>query len=349
MTKLSNVMKDRLAQASTQAMRHLSSLSVCFLCVCAWVLPGTCTATDLYVGNFFGPGNEDVLRYNGSTGASLGTFVPTGSGGLTFPLGGAFGPDGNLYVSNSDAEAVLRYNGSTGAFMNTFASSVDDAAGMKFGPDQNLYVANSASPGGVTKINGTTGAVIGPLTGGALSNPEGVVFGPDQNLYVANGDLNSVLRFNATTGNFIDTFVSSGSGGLTSARGVAFGPDGDLYVTSFGTGEVLRYDGATGTFLNAFVSAGSGGLSLPRDLVFGPDSNLYVGSFGTGSILRYNGTTGAFMDAFVPAGSGGLGGPTFLVFHDAASNAVPEPSTLGIIGLGLVGVGAWKWKATSRK
>jgi WD40 repeat protein len=349
MTKLSKVMKDRLAQEPSQVVRHLSNLSAFFLCLCAWVLPGVCTATDLYVGNFFGPGNEDVLRYNGSTGASLGTFVPSGSGGLTFPLGGAFGPDGNLYVSNSDTDSVLRYNGGTGAFINTFTSPVEDAAGMKFGPDQNLYVANSTAPGGVTKINGTTGAVVGPLTGGVLSDPEGVVIGPDHNLYVANGDLNNVLRFNPTTGNFIDTFVSSGSGGLSSARGVAFGPDGDLYVTSFGTGQVLRYDGTTGAFLNAFVSAGSGGLSFPRDLVFGPDSNLYVGSFGTGSILRYNGSNGAFMDAFVSAGSGGLGGPTFLVFHDAASSAVPEPSAIGIIGLGLVGLGAWKWKTTGRK
>ena len=323
----------------------LCRLALQVLCVGVLVLPGVCAAADLYVGNFFGPGNEDVLRYNGSTGTFVSTFVPTGSGGLSFPLGGAFGADGDFYVSNSDTDSVLRYNGTTGAFLNTFANPVEDAAGLAFGPDHNLYAANSTSPGGVTKINGTTGAIITQLTGGGLSDPEGLVFGPDGNLYVANGDGDDVLRFNGTTGAFIDAFVSAGSGGLTSARGVAFGPDGDLYVTSFGTSEVLRYDGATGAFLNAFISAGSGGLNLARGLVFGPDGNLYVGSFGTGDILRYNGTTGGFIDDFVAAGSGGLGGPTFLLFHESASSAVPEPSMFGLGGLGLALLAAWKRKS----
>jgi hypothetical protein len=57
--------------------------------------------------------------------------------------------------------------------------------------------------------------------------------------------------------------------------------------------------------------------------------------------MRYNGTTGAFMDVFVPAGSGNLGGPTFLVFHAFAPTSVPEPSTLALIGLGIV-VLAWR-------
>ncbi len=50
---------------------------------------------DLFVGNFFDP-NLNVLEYNATTGAFVRTFVPTGSGGLTFPLGGGFGPDGNF-------------------------------------------------------------------------------------------------------------------------------------------------------------------------------------------------------------------------------------------------------------
>ena len=142
--------------------------------------------------------------------------------------------------------------------------------------------------------------------------------------------------------------MSAGSGGLASPRDVVFGPDGNLYVTSSGsTGGVLRYSGTSGSFLNAFV-APAGNVFLPRELVFGPDANLYVGNFGLGNVLRYNGTSGAFIDTFVPAGSGGLGGPTFLVFRDDAAGAAPEPSAIGLAGIGLTGLMVWRRKYEPR-
>ncbi len=119
-------------------------------------------------------------------------------------------------------------------------------------------------------------------------------------------------------------------------------------MTSSGsTGGVLRYSGTTGSFLNPFV-APADNVFLPRELVFGPDGNLYVGNFGLGNVLRYNGTSGAFVDTFVPTGSGGLGGPTFLVFRDDAASAAPEPSAIGLAGLGLAGLMAWRRKCQSR-
>jgi len=319
---------------------------ISWLLATLWAFPITGAASELFVGNFFG-NQSDVLRFNGSTGAFETVFVPNGSGTLTFPLGAAFGADGNLYVSNSDNDRVLRYNGVTGAFLNTFASGVADAAGMKFGPDGNLYVVDSDDPGSVTKLNGTTGALISTLTGGGLSDPEGITFGPDGNIYVANGT--DIVRFNGLTGAFMNIFVTAGSGGLTGGRDVTFGADGNLYATSSGTtGGVLKYNGSTGAFLGAFVGPGSA-LFLPRGLVFGPDINLYVANFGVGDVLRFNGSTGAFIDTFVPTGAGpanaALGGPTFLLFQDVSAAATPEPSTLCFFGIGLAGLLIAKRKA----
>jgi DNA-binding beta-propeller fold protein YncE len=336
------------ANKSYSIRGHMAGFAMCCLYLGVLVLPKTCGASELFVGNFFGGTDAAVLRYNGSTGTFESVFVPNSGGSLTFPLGGAFGADGNFYVSNSDKDTVLRYNGATGAFLSTFASAVEDAAGLAFGPDGNLYVANAGDPGSVTKLSGTTGAQLSELTGGGLSDPEGIVFGPDGNLYVANVGGNDVLRFNGMTGTFIDAFVGAGSGGLSSPRDLVFGPDGNLYVTSAGTsGGVLRYSGTTGNFLNAFVESADN-VFLPRELVFGPDGNLYVGNFGMGNVLRYNGTSGAFIDTFVPAGSGGLGGPTFLVFRDDAASAAPEPSAIGLAGLGLAGLAVWGRKYLSR-
>jgi hypothetical protein len=68
---------------------------------------------------------------------------------------------------------------------------------------------------------------------GGLSAPQGITLGSDGNAYVA-GNNGAVLRYNGTTGAYINTFVSQGSGGLGfsgTQAGLAFGPDGNLYVT----------------------------------------------------------------------------------------------------------------------
>ena len=90
-------------------------------------------------------GTNSVLRYDQTTGASLGTF--TTGGALGAPNGLGFGPDGNLYVSSYTTDNVLRYNGTTGAFIDTFATggSLSGPYGLGFGPDGNLYVSSNGT------------------------------------------------------------------------------------------------------------------------------------------------------------------------------------------------------------
>ena len=110
----------------------------------------------------------------------------------------------------------------------------------------------------------------------------------DASLLVGSVPPGQILRYNATTGVFIDVFVPAGSGGLMLACCPVFGPDQNLYLSSIVDNRILRYDGVTGAFIDEFVSAGSGGLAIPILVLFGPDENLYVGSVGTNSILRYS-------------------------------------------------------------
>ena len=51
--------------------------------------------------------NHLVNRYDGSTGAFVSNFVPSGSGGLNVPFGLAFGSDGYLYVGSYGNGAVI--------------------------------------------------------------------------------------------------------------------------------------------------------------------------------------------------------------------------------------------------
>lgn len=238
---------------------------------------------------------HNVLRFDAATGAFVDEFVPRQSGGLNLPWIALIGPhDGNIYVSSGhfrgpgQIKAVLRYDGTTGAFLDQFVQpgQMDMAHSVMFGPDGNLYVGD--------RVEGNTG------------HPRG----------------GRILRFNATTGAFMDEFVPRLSGGLLHPLAHVFGPSGrgprnlDLYVTDEDAHDIKRYDGTTGAFLGVYVPAGSF-ISAPLGLTFGPDGNLYVADFGIGAVLRFQGPAGTSPGApmpsagntgaiFVAPGSGGL-------------------------------------------
>lgn len=221
----------------------------------------------LYVS---GDGSDDVLRFDGSTDAFIGTFVAAGSGGLNGAEGMAFGPDGNLYVSSYNTNNVMRFDGSTGAFIDIFATGVADPYDIVFGPDSNLYVGSYTSDN-IFRFNGTSGAAMGSFTTGpsGLDTPEQMAFGPDGNLYVTSYGSDQVLRFNGSTGVFIDVFVDAGGPeNLDQPSGLAFGPDGNLYVADLLDNLVLRYNGSTGAFIDQYVTPGSGGLTNPAPMTF---------------------------------------------------------------------------------
>jgi len=173
-------------------------------------------------------GSDAVHRFT-PTGTPLGFFVSGGSGGLVYPRGLAFGPNGNLFVTSGFTGEVLQYDGTTGVFVNVFVDS-----------------------GG---------------NGGGAMDPYGMTFHQGA-LFVASYYFDDVKRFNATTGEFVSTFVTSGSGGLSGPTAVEFGPDGNLYVTSYDDDAIRRYSGTTGAFLSTFVTSGSGGLDGPIDFGF---------------------------------------------------------------------------------
>jgi hypothetical protein len=203
---------------------------------------------NLYVASSDASGT--VVRYNGTTGAFMDDFVPAG-GALTHAGPLLFGPDGDLYVGSHDLNNILRYDGTTGAFLGTFVApgsgGLQGPMMMAFGPDGDLYVTSFITgspfaPGSVLRYEGPSGpnpgAFLGtfvPAGSGGLANPTGLLFGPDGrndgklDLYVASSviysaatseilaaepDTSEVLRYDGTTGAFLNTFVTPDSGGL---------------------------------------------------------------------------------------------------------------------------------------
>ena len=168
----------------------------------------------------------------------------------------------------------------------------------------------SQNPSSVLKFDRASPAFGTFVAGGSggLNFPRDMILGADAKLYVASSDSNSVLRYDAATGQFIDAFVPAGRGGLSRPSGIVFGPNGDLFVAQETSSTILRYSGTTGAFLGVFatdpVSVGSGGLT------FGPDGNLYAANarvLPSSSVAYYvdefDGVSGNLLGKFVGEGS----------------------------------------------
>ncbi len=228
---------------------------------------------NLYVVVTDGLTVNEVRRYNGVTGASMGVFAK--DGGMQGPSNAVFGPDGNLYVSSSNNAKVIRFHGKTGAPMGVFAhgGGLQSPWGLTFGPDRNLYVVdyNTAA---VVRFKGSDGAYMDtfvPKGSAGLSTPSDLKFGPDGNLYVT-GDSSSgsgIFRFDRHTGAFLDMFVSLPDSDYPMDLVFA---DGHLFFTVQGSKPgVGECNATTGKDLKRIVPGDRGGLENAFGLAFDPE------------------------------------------------------------------------------
>jgi glucose/arabinose dehydrogenase len=327
---------------------NLKQLLAASLVTVATIVACPCAHGDLLVASF---NNNEILRYNQTTGSFEGVFASGGA--LVNPVGLTYGPDGNLYVASSGSNQILEYNGQTGGFLRAFAS-VGTPSNIVFGPNGNMFVTSYGSQG-VVQINRTTGANMGLFASGqGLTTPVGLEFGPDGNLYVSNFhqfSTGAVLRFNGVTGAFMNTFVPTGDGGLSDPGGLVFGANRNLYVADYFDKVVRGYNGLTGPSLG-YTTSGGPVPTRAYEVGFGPDGSLYMstgapqaGAGVNSAIFRYDSQTGAFIDSFVAAGSGGLNGATGFTF---TPQTVPEPASLVLLGTGVLGLVGYRFRQRNK-
>jgi len=139
----------------------------------------------------------------------------------------AYGPDGDLYVLESTTGSIMRFDGVVGTrridLVAPGNSKLTDARDLIFGPDGKAYVADNAdnrvlrvslpAKGQNPKVFVTAGA-------GGLDGPRGLAFGPGGDLYVTSFGTGEVLRYDGTTGAFIEVFAT----GLSEPEDLAFAP-----------------------------------------------------------------------------------------------------------------------------
>jgi serralysin len=173
------------------------------------------TSQTLLIGNTRG---DNIYQFNVDTGEFIGEFIAPRNNGLADPDTLLYGPDVNgdglndLYIASGSkagnsgefgASSILVYDGLSGSFIKALVQ--DDS---------------------------TTHA---DETGG-LFRPYGIAFGPDGNLYVSSFRSDQILRYNGTTGAFIDVFAQGDgtANGLNGPNGLRF-IDNKLFVTTQGS------------------------------------------------------------------------------------------------------------------
>ncbi len=238
---------------------------------------------DLYVSD---EGPSRILHYDGTTGAFLGEFVTSGSGGLTFPQQLSFAPDGNLYLGSFGTGSVMRFQGPTGK-----------------------------TPGAPMPSPGNSGADFVPAGSGGLLGPVGVIFGPDangdgnQDIYVASilsngvahGKEGNIKRYDGITGSFIDTLVPNGRGGLDDPNLLSFtatDPVTLAYTGTTTTATAAALSAASASSATAAAHVNGGGQAMLTD----GDGNVFSLSFGLPGVLNANGPAhGVINFVFGPA------------------------------------------------
>ena len=243
--------------------------------------------------------------------------------------GFAFGPDGDLYVTNAhkDDSQVLRFAGQLDAagkhaFREVFVERHAANPGLHhpfdvaFGPDRNLYVPSQDTNlvgryFGPQASDGERGAPMpqpealrqidakDPPPGTFVPShehvPSGVrtvrraIFGPDGDLYVADRDADSVKRYHGKSGHLRREYQHKH---LRAPVHLLFRvSDGALLVGSRDHHAIFAVDTATGE-TRLLIEPEAGGLRAPAGMAHGPDGKLYVCSRETRQILRYDATTG---------------------------------------------------------
>jgi len=171
------------------------------------------------------------------------------------------------------------------------AATCDDVRVLVSGYYSNVHVYDAC-----------TGAFLRNLDdSGRIQGAQAVKIGPDGKLWVVSEEADTLLRYDASTLEFVDTFARLPlDWGLT---GVAFN-GGSAYVSSYATSALRKYDIATGALENLPL-AGVTVLKGPDNgMLDAPDGKIYVPGYDTHNVVRFDPATRQYSQFAGPRDNG---------------------------------------------
>lgn len=155
------------------------------------------TAVDIFLSG--SDADEDTLTFPVETGPSSGTLSGMPPNVMYIPNDNFNGSDTFTFVISDDMEDSVPANDAPVAANDAYSVAEDTTLAVPIGLGD-TFAAGS----------------------GGLDGPAGLIFGPDGDLYVSSRFTDAILRYDGTTGEFLEAFVPPGSGGLDSPTGLVF-------------------------------------------------------------------------------------------------------------------------------
>ncbi len=154
------------------------------------------------------------------------------------------------------------------------AASCEDVRILVSGYYSNVHVYDACTGAYLRNLDDT----------GRIRGAQAVKIGPDGKLWVVSEEASTLLRYDATTLAFVDTFARVDPGwGMT---GVAFSGN-SAYVSSYATGALRRFDIATGAAENQPL-AGALLRGPDNGMMDAPDGKIYVPGYDSHNVVRFD-------------------------------------------------------------
>ncbi len=171
------------------------------------------------------------------------------------------------------------------------AATCDDVRVLVSGYYSNVHVYDAC-----------TGAFLRNLDdSGRIQGAQAVKIGPDGKLWVVSEEADTLLRYDASTLDFVDTFARLPlDWGLT---GVAFS-DGSAFVSSYATSALREYDIMTGLFSPVPLAGGAVLQGPDNGMMDAPDGKIYVPGYDSNNVVRFDPQSNEYSQFAAPRDNG---------------------------------------------